>query len=226
MPTAARNSATPAKTIASIVGVVSDQRSLTAQPEAAPEIYRSYWQWPLQAPLLVVRTAGDPALLADALRRETKAAIPNLPAPKIRLLSERVSESIAQPRFQAALLNLFGGIGLLLAAVGIYGVLAYAVTQRRREIGIRMALGAQRRDVLALIIGQGLRLTSVGVAAGLAIAAMTTRVVRNQLYEVQPADPLTFVATALGLTAVALLACWLPARTATRMDPLAALRCE
>ncbi len=209
-----------------IVGVVSDMKSLSQQPEAAPEIYRSYWQWPMQAPALFVRTAGEPAGLADALRRETKAIIPNLPVPKIRLMTERVGESIAQARFQAGLLNLFGGIGLLLAACGIYGVLAYAVTQRRREIGIRLALGAQRRDVIALVVAQGLRLAISGVVVGIGAAAMATRVLRTQLYEVQPADPFTFAVTTLALLVVALLACWLPARSAAKTDPMLALRGE
>jgi predicted permease len=209
-----------------IVGVVKDTKSLTQQPEAAPEIYRSYWQWPMQAPMLFVRTGGDPTLLADALRRETKVAIPSLPPPKIRLMMDRVNESIAQPRFQAGLLNLFGGIGLLLAACGIYGVLAYAVTQRRREIGIRMALGAQGRDVLSLVISQGMRLALGGAVIGVVAAAMVTRVLRAQLYVVSPADPLTFGAAALALLGVALIACWLPARAAARTDPIVALRCE
>jgi predicted permease len=209
-----------------IVGVVKDTKSLTQQPEAAPEVYRSYWQWPMQAPVLFVRTMGDPAPLANALRRETKLAIPLLPSPKIRLMTDRVNESVAQPRFQAGLLNLFGGIGLLLAACGIYGVLAYAVIQRRREIGIRMALGAQGRDVISLVLTQGMRLAFVGAVVGIAAAAMVTRVLRAQLYAVSPADPLAFAAAALALLGVALLACWLPARAAARTDPIIALRCE
>lgn len=209
-----------------IVGVVSDTKSLTHQPEPAPEIYRSFWQWPMQAPLLFVRTAGDPARLAEAIRQETRAAIPNLPPPKIRLMTERVSESLAQPRFQAALLNLFGGIGLLLAAGGTYGVLACVVTQRRREIGIRVALGAQHREVLALVIGQGLRLAGLGVLGGLGLAVIATRALRSQLYEVQPADPLTFGLTALLLLLVALAASWFPARQAAKVDPIVALRSE
>jgi putative ABC transport system permease protein len=209
-----------------IVGVVSDMTSLTAQPEVAPEIYRSYWQWPMQTPMLFIRTTGDPAALADTLRREVKATIPALPPPKIRLMTERVSESIAQPRFQAALLNLFSGIGLLLAAVGIYGVLAYGVAQRQRELGIRIALGAQRRDVFALVIGHGMRLAALGVALGLGAAAAITRLLRSQFYEMQPLDPLTFGLSALALLAVALGACWFPARAATRVDPMVALRAE
>jgi putative ABC transport system permease protein len=209
-----------------IVGVVSDVKSLSPQPEAVPEIYRPYWQWPMQSPKLFIRAAGDPSALAAALRRETKSIIPNLPTPRIRLMTERVGESMAQPRFQAGLLSLFGALALLLAACGIYGVLAYAVAQRQREIGVRMALGAQKRNVLSLVIGQGLRLALIGVALGLAAALALTRVIQSLLYDVRPTDPATFAAVSLILIAVALLACWLPARRATQIHPMEALRCE
>lgn len=209
-----------------IVGVVSDMTSLTQQPQAAPEIYHSYWQWPMQAPMLFIRTTGDPAALAEAVRRAVKATIPSLPPPTIRLMTERVGESIAQPRFQAALLNLFGGIGLLLAACGIYGVLAYSVAQRQRELGIRLALGAQKRDILVLVLGQGLRLAALGIALGLLAATWVTSLLRNQFYAMQPLDPLTFGAAAATLLLVALAACWLPARSATKVDPMVALRAE
>ena len=209
-----------------IVGVVGDVKSLSAQPEAAPEIYRSYWQWPMQSPKLFVRATGDTTALAAAIRRETKAVIPNLPTPKIRLLTEHVGESMAQPRFQAGLLSLFGALALLLAACGIYGVLACVVTQRRREIGIRMALGAQRRNVLSLVIGQGLKLTLSGAALGVVAALALTRVVRSLLYGVSPTDPLTFAAVTATLLLVAVFACWLPARRAARVHPMEALRYE
>ena len=209
-----------------IVGVVSDVKSLSVQPEATPEIYRPYWQWPMQSPKLFVRATGDASALAAAIRQTTRAVIPNLPTPGIHLLSDQVSESVAQPRFQAGLLSLFGALALLLAACGIYGVLAYTVTQRRREIGVRMALGAQKRNVLSLVLGQGVKLTLLGVGIGACAALALTGVVRSLLYEVKPTDPLTFAAVTLLLTVVALLACWLPARRATRIDPMEALRCE
>jgi putative ABC transport system permease protein len=209
-----------------IVGVVSDVKSLSAQPEAVPEVFRPYWQWPMQSPILLVRTKSDPAPLISAIRRETKSVIPSLPSPKIRLMTEHVGESIAQPRFQAGLLNIFGGVALLLAACGIYGVLAYAVTQRQREIGIRMALGAQKRNVLSLVIGQGMKLALMGVVIGVLAALALTRVLSNLLYEVRPTDALTFTAVSLLLLGVALFACWLPARRAAKIDPMEALRYE
>jgi len=209
-----------------IVGVVSDVKSLHPQPETVPEIYQSYWQWPMQNPTILLRTTGDPPMLAEAIRRETKAIIPNLPPPLIRAMDELLSETVAQPRLQTGLLSLFAGIALALAAVGLYGVLAYVVTQRTREIGVRMALGAQKRDVLSLVIGQGMRLALTGVVVGVLVALALTRVLRSLLYEVKPTEPLMFVAVSLLLVTIALIACWLPARRAARVHPMEALRCE
>jgi putative ABC transport system permease protein len=209
-----------------IVGVVGDVKSLTAQPEPVPEVYRSYWQWPMQNPELFVRATGDPATLIAAIRHEVKAVIPNLPQPNIHLLTDYVSESMAHPRFQATLLTLFGALALLLAACGIYGVLAYTVTQRHREIGVRMALGAQPRDVLSLVIGQGLKLVLLGAGLGLVLALALVGLIQSLLYGVKPTDPKTFAGASLLLVAVALLACWLPARRASRVDPMEALRHE
>ena len=209
-----------------IIGVVSDVKSLHPHPEAAPEAYKPYWQYPMQSPTLLVRMTGDPTTLAEAIRRQTKAVIPNLPPPLIRTMDELLSETMAQPRLQTGLLSLFAGVALLLAAVGLYGVLAYTVTHRYREIGIRLALGAQRRNVLALVIGQGMKLALVGVAIGIAAALALTRVIRNLLYDVKPTDPLAFALVSLLLVAIALLACWLPARRAAKVDPMKALRYE
>jgi putative ABC transport system permease protein len=209
-----------------IVGIVGDVKSLSAQPEPVPEIYRSYWQWPMQSPKLFVRATGNAAALDDAIRREAKAVIPNIPPPKVRHLTDDISESVAQPRFQTGLLTLFGALALLLAACGIYGVLAYTVAQREREIGVRMALGAQRRDVLSLVIRQGIRLVFVGAGVGLVLALALTRLLQSLLYGVEPADPITFAGAILLLVAVALLACWLPARRAANVHPMEALRHE
>ena len=209
-----------------IVGVVRDVKSLHPQPEAVPEVYQSYWQWPMQNPTLLIRTTTEPAMLAQAVGRETKAVIPNLPPPVVRTMDDLLSETVAEPRLQTGLVSVFAGLALLLAAVGLYGVLAYAVTQRTHEIGVRLALGAQKRNVLSLVIGHGMRLALAGLCLGLLCALALTRALSSLLYGVKPADPLTFAAVSLLLVAIALLACWLPARRAAKLDPLVALRYE
>jgi putative ABC transport system permease protein len=209
-----------------IVGVVSDVKSLSVHPETTPEIYVPYWQWAMQNPTMLVRASGDAAAISAAIRHETKEVIPNLPPPIIRTMDELLSESVAQPRLQTGLVALFAGIALVLAAVGLYGVLAYLVAERTREIGVRMALGAQQRDVISLVIGQGMKLALAGVLIGVVSAIAMTRVLRSLLYEVTPTDPLTFGLVSLVLVAAALLACWLPARRASKVDPIEALRCE
>jgi putative ABC transport system permease protein len=175
---------------------------------------------------LIVRTTGDPANLSGALRREVLSLDKEQPVSNIRTLEQFVATSLAQQQFAMTLLGVFAAVALLLAAIGIYGVLSYAVTQRTHEIGIRMELGAGRGDVLKLVVGQGLRLTLSGLGAGLVAALALTRVLATLLFGVSATDPLTFTLISLLLLVVALLACWIPAYRAAQVDPLVALRYE
>jgi putative ABC transport system permease protein len=210
-----------------IVGVIKDvkQREWAAQP--APEMYLAYFQNPNPRSLTVVaRTSQAPASFAALLAREVRALDENVPAPKVRSMDDVVTRALGQPRFNLLLLNAFAGLALLLAAVGIYGVMAYSVTRRTRELGIRIALGAGAARVVRLVVGQGMLLTALGVAIGLAVAFATTRVMATLLFGVAATDPVTFVFIPLLLLAVGFAACYLPARRATRIDPMVALRGE
>jgi putative ABC transport system permease protein len=209
-----------------IVGVAGDLKNLGANPEAVPTVYFSYWQWPMQSPTLVARTSVDPAAIAAGIRTAVKSINKNLPDPSIRTMDQVLSDSVARPRFQAVLANLLGIAALLLAAVGTYGVMAYSVAQRTREIGVRLALGAQRSTVLSMVIRQGMRLGFVGVVIGLALAVALSRIMSSLLYEITPTDPMTFASISAVLLAVVLFACWLPARRAAKVDPMVALRHE
>ena len=209
-----------------IVGVVGDVKTLTIEPMAVAEIYRPYEQWPMQNPTVLVRATGDPGALAASIRAEVKSVIPQLPPPVIRTMDDILGETVAQPRFQTWLLSLFGMVALVLAAGGLYGVLAYIVAQRTHEIGVRMALGAPKGRVLSLVIGRGMRLALAGLGLGLLASLALTRLLANLLYEIKPTDPRTFAAVSLLLLSVALIACWLPARRATKIDPMEALRYE
>jgi predicted permease len=206
-----------------IVGMVGDIR-LTRLLEDRPD--KIYLPHTSGNGCLIVRTRIAPASLADPIRNAILEVDADQPVSNVRTLEQDVSRSVAARSQLFTLLGLFAAIALGLAAVGLYGVLAQAVALRRRDIGIRMALGAQRSDVLRLILRNGMRLTSVGVVIGLAGAFALTRVLRNQLYHVGTTDPLTFASVALLLVVVALLACLLPARRASRVDPLVALRTE
>ncbi|MDB6037305.1 MAG: hypothetical protein JWM99_1146 [Verrucomicrobiales bacterium] len=209
-----------------IVGVVSDIKSLNPRPEAVPEVYQSYWQWPMQNPTLLLRTSGDPSAVAAAIRREVKAAIPNLPPPVIRTMDDLLDESVAQPRLQTTLLSLFAALAMVLAMVGLYGLLAYNVTQRSREIGIRMALGARQKDVLSLIIFQGMKLVMIGLCVGLIGSFFFTQSLRSLLYDVVPNDPVTLASVSLIVMGVGFVACFVPAKGAAKVDPMIALRYE
>jgi putative ABC transport system permease protein len=209
-----------------IVAVAADVKRLNLGAETVPEIYVPYWQWPMPSPTLLVRTSGEAAPTTTAIRDVVKAANKNLPSPAIRTMDAILADTVAQPRFQTMLVELFGILALALAAVGIYGVMACVVAQRTREIGLRLALGAGKWNILSLVIGQGLKLALIGVTIGLAAALALTKAMASLLYGVQPADPWTFGGAALLLLGVALLACWLPARRAANVDPMEALRCE
>jgi putative ABC transport system permease protein len=175
---------------------------------------------------LVVRADGNPAALSGAIRSEVLAIDKEQPVSRIRPLEQVVSESVAKQRFLMLLLGIFASVALVLAAVGLYGVMSYSVNQRTHEIGIRAALGAQRKDVLKLVVGQGMVLALTGAGLGLAASFALTRLMASLLFGVSATDPLTFAGIALLLTIVALLACYIPARRAMKVDPMIALRYE
>jgi putative ABC transport system permease protein len=209
-----------------IIGVAADAKESGLTAEVDGGLYLPYIASGDAAMKLVLRTDTDPLSLAAAATAEIRRADPEQAVSGINTLSGLLNEATAQPRFNTALLALFALLALALASVGIYGVIAYAVAQRTQEIGLRMALGAQARDVLRLILAQGLKLTLCGVAIGLLAAFALTRWMSALLFGVSATDPLTFGGIALLLTVVALLACWIPARRATKVDPMIALRCE
>ena len=210
-----------------VVGIVKDVRQYELIIEPKPQMYLPYQQAEFFEPrALVVRTNFDPLSLAATVRQTVWDIDKDQPVSDISSMEEIVSDSVARQRFSMLLLGVFAGLALVLAAVGIYGVMSYSVAQQTREIGIRMALGAQRSDVLKMTVGQGLRLVLTGVAIGLAAAFVLTRVMATLLFGVSPTDPLTFVSISIVLIGVAVLASYIPALRATRVDPMFALRYE
>ncbi|HTL54091.1 MAG TPA: ABC transporter permease [Candidatus Limnocylindrales bacterium] len=211
-----------------VVGVVADIRQMGLDRQVQPMIYVPFQQdssWFVRFVSFVARTA-TPASVVKGIRAEIRRVAPDLPIESTLTMDEAVAASVASPRFRMVLLVLFAMSATLIATCGIYGLMDYAVTQRRREIGVRMALGAKRRDVLRLVLTRALRIVVVGLIVGLAGAAALTRVLQRFLFGVTPTDPIAFTIVTLLLMAVGLLAAWLPARRATRIDPCAALRAE
>jgi putative ABC transport system permease protein len=226
-----------------VVGVIADVRQAALEREPYAEIFMDYRQvialqerWGAQKGLIdqlafgfmsfAIRTRGDPVDAIPAVRHAITRVDPNAGLDAIMPMDRLVANSVARQRFYAVMLGVFAGVAALLAAIGIYGVLAYAVIQRTQEIGVRMALGAGRQQLLALVLGRGLLFAAIGIALGLAGAAAATRYLQAMLYGIKPLDTGTFVVVALAFAAVAGLASYLPARRATQVDRIVALRIE
>ena len=218
--------ADPDESWQSIVGIVRDIKHRTLEEEPQPEVYTPYLQTSDWALGIVVRTTSDPRSLAAAVRQAIWAADREVPIFRFATMDEFVSDSVSGRRFNLTLLSIFAVIALSLAAIGTYGVTSYAVTQRTHEIGIRMALGAQRGSVMTLIIRQGMTVILIGISIGVITATALARLMRGLLYEVGAGDPLTYIFVTVLLSGVALLACYFPARSATRVDPMIAIRHE
>jgi putative ABC transport system permease protein len=209
-----------------VVGVVGHTKheGLAADPRV--QLYFPYRQSGIPAMTIAARTAGDPESYVNAMRQAVRSVDPDQPISRVQTMETLLEQSVGQRKLSMLLLSLFSGIALLLASVGIYGVMSYSVAQRAREIGVRIALGAERRDVLRMVLRQGMRLALAGVGVGLVTAFALTRVIASQLYDVRPTDPVTFVSVASLLIGVALVANLVPALRATRVDPAVVLREE
>ena len=215
--------------VMTIVGMVADVKDLSLRQQPGPEMYIPYSQKTYVSLLtmqVALRSKTDPAFMLESARQAIRSIDPDLPIAKVATMTALVDNSMAQPRFAMLVLGSFGALALVLACIGMYGVISYSVAQRTREIGVRMALGAARRDVFRMVLGQGARLAGLGIAIGLVAALAVTRLMAGFLYGVKATDPLTFAGVSLLLVGIALLACYVPARRATRVDPMIALRYE
>ncbi len=207
-----------------IVGVVGDVRDVALSQKPGPMMYVPFAQAPLYGGEVVVRSSLSASSVAAAIREAVHSIDKNLPVTDVASFPDALGQSISRERFRTFLLGSFSAIALLLAAVGIFGVISYSASQRSQEIGIRMAIGAQRRDILRLILGQGAKLALLGLGIGVVFALLLTRLIASLLYDVSATDPLTFGGVAILLLGVAVTACYIPARRAMRVDPMVALR--
>ena len=212
--------------IREIVGVVADMHLISLRLAPKPQIYVPHEQFAIQSMSIFVRTQLDSQSLTNALRRAVAEIDKDVPVYRTRTLADYMAGSIAQPRLNAMLVGLFAVIALLLATAGIFGVMSYSVTQRTQEIGIRLALGAQRYDVFRLVVGQGMRFVGVGLLLGLIGVFASTRLLQSLLFGVGATDLLTILSVTILLAFVAFIACWWPARRASVVDPVIALRSE
>jgi putative ABC transport system permease protein len=212
---------------ATVAGIVADLKYSQLDADPPAEIYVPYQQGPFFSGVSVaVRTAGDASAIAPAIRKQISGIDPTQPLSKVKTLEQALADSIAPRRFNLFLLETFAAVALLLSLVGIYGVIAYGVAERTREIGVRMAMGAQRHEVVLMVVRDGMAMALAGMAAGLAGAWSLTHLMASLLYDVKANDPATFAAASVGLAVTALLACWIPALKAARVDAVVALRCE
>jgi predicted permease len=209
-----------------IVGVVGDIKSDGFEAPSVPHIYVALGQFAPVNAVVFLRSTTDVEHLGEAVRHDVESVDPNVPVHSVSSMDQIIARSVADRRFALELLGVFATVALLLAAIGIYGVMAYSFSQRAHEVGIRIALGAQHLDILRMALGEGMRTVVIGLVSGVAGAAMMTRFFRSMLFAIPPTDPITFVSVSAILAAVALFACYIPAKRATRVDPLVALREE
>jgi len=209
-----------------VIGVVGNAKFADLATEARPTTYWPHPQLAYSAMTLTVRTTSDPAAFAPLIEREVRAIDKDQPLADVRTMDQWVTRTLSQARFSSTLLTTFAVLALTLAAIGIYGVMSYSVSQRTSEIGIRLALGADPHDILAMVVGHAVRLTAIGLAVGVALALALNRTVTSLLYNTTGTDPLTFAAVAVGLGAVAIAASYIPARRASRIAPVEALRAQ
>jgi putative ABC transport system permease protein len=212
------------RTVREIVGIVGDVRTRGMEIEPAPVVYVPHTQYGPEAMTLAVHTQGDPMEVVPQIKAALKTLGPGVAIGRVRTLDDLVSANVAEPRFRTLLLSIFAVVSLALAAVGLYGVVGFSVSQRRAELGLRMALGADPRDVLRLVMREGMMPVAAGILVGLGGAALLARAMSTLLFGVDALDPATFAGMAGALTAVALAACYVPARRATRLDPATTLR--